>query len=820
MRSLTETGETTVAEENVLKSSQLDLDAPTNASNIDRVTALVLNNLHKDSMAWIKALEETNNPPWLFKRGSSLIRLEKDDAGKPKRLVPLDSAKLIAESTKHIDFVKNNGNTRDPKVATARNILSMSPTDWPFPPLYAIVRNPVFQADGRLLLKEGYDRSSASWLDFGNLNLPRLPDAPTQADLDKAKSILLEDVLVDFPFEDQASRANAVAMLLAPLLRPFINDATPLHLISAPVEGTGKGKLANLVNLVATGEKASVSPVPSNNDEWEKFITANLLNGDTLFLLDNASGLVGSKALAAALTATDWKARILGTSNTASLRNDTTWVITGNNVSTSSEIARRTVYIRLNAGVENPSGRTGFKHKDLEGWVKQQRGEVLWSLLVLVKHWQAQGSPHGRKVMGSYERWAGVMGGILDAAGIPGFLDNRDALRGAVNEEMQELSAFVEAWWSKFGAAKVSASELAKLVSEQSLLPSFSSEQAAGDAAQRMGLFVKKHLDRVVGSFKITFSGKVNNSNQYALQAVAPPESVGEADAGQEHPEGDAEPNTALPEITFTKEDFVMHRELDGAAAEAEASDDTWPYATARPFDAEGYIKTANERLERAGNLPYEVGVYFADLQTAVAAGAGCFESGGGLLVPVYDPNGKVWNAWTPGYPEYEEERYWGDYMAEIEYPYPRLPWYSPENAGAVGDGVLVVARLNPPRALALWSRYQSTRVPLRIVALQRADEGIKAGYLNAIKDVEKYKQVVIVTQDLEEEEIGDLIEHTSNAGKEVRFLPKLSDFYTTEDKTYGASYALQADFNAEVMSHTQSFEEYELDKFMRELEF
>ena len=43
------------------------------------------------------------------------------------------------------------------------------------------------------------------------------------------------------------------------------------------------------------------------------------------------------------------------------------------------------------------------------------------------------------------------MGGILEVAGIPGFLGNQDKLRAQSDAQSAPWRTFVEAWWDKYG---------------------------------------------------------------------------------------------------------------------------------------------------------------------------------------------------------------------------------------------------------------------------------------------------------------------------------------------------------------------------------
>jgi hypothetical protein len=85
------------------------------------------------------------------------------------------------------------------------------------------------------------------------------------------------------------------------------------------------------------------------------------------------------------------------------------------------------VPIRLNAGVDRPEERTGFRHT-LPDWARENRSELVGAALSLAAAWHEQGRPTGGAVLGSYQSWADVIGGILEVAGIPGFLGNKDAL--------------------------------------------------------------------------------------------------------------------------------------------------------------------------------------------------------------------------------------------------------------------------------------------------------------------------------------------------------------------------------------------------------
>jgi hypothetical protein len=73
-----------------------------------------------------------------------------------------------------------------------------------------------------------------------------------------AQQWLLEELLGDFPFVDTAGPAHTLAALFERFVRPLICGPTPLYLIDAPAQGTGKGLLADVVSRVVMGVSAPV----------------------------------------------------------------------------------------------------------------------------------------------------------------------------------------------------------------------------------------------------------------------------------------------------------------------------------------------------------------------------------------------------------------------------------------------------------------------------------------------------------------------------------------------------------------------------------
>src|SRR5262249_27499339 len=139
------------------------------------------------------------------------------------------------------------------------------------------------------------------------------------------------------------------------------------------------------------------------------------------------------------------------------------WIATGNNPQMSDEIARRSIRIRLDANIDQPWGRVGYRHSDLRGWASEHRGELVWAALTLARSWIAAGRPKGGPPLGMFEQWSQVLGGILYHHGYKALLQNASEFYATVDTEGETWQAFVEMWWDKHGGAEVFASDLVKI---------------------------------------------------------------------------------------------------------------------------------------------------------------------------------------------------------------------------------------------------------------------------------------------------------------------------------------------------------------------
>jgi hypothetical protein len=415
--------------------------------------------------AWTVLLA-SNRTPWLFRAGGLPSWVVPDDEGRP--MVALLTEERLRHILSRLAYWRRTDSKGDdvpahPPISQIKSLLATP--DPALPILAGIVTTPVFGRAGVLLTEPGYHADARLlYQPVPGFQLPPIPEQPTAEDIAAARELILDDLLGEFPFTSLAERAHAVSLLLLGFLRAMVNGPTPLHLIEKPTPGTGATLMVDAMATILTGLGAGVMTEGTDEEEWRKRITAKLREIPTLVLVDNLKRHLDASALAAALTAPFWEDRVLGVSEITRLSIRCLWIATGNNPTFSNEIARRLVRIRLDAGVASPSQRTGFRHPDLMVWVRANRARLAAACLILGRAWIAAGRPRGTRSIGSYESWAQIMGGVLDVAGIEGFLCNIEEMMEASDTEGGAWRGFVSGWWDRFGTAEVGTGDLFDLV--------------------------------------------------------------------------------------------------------------------------------------------------------------------------------------------------------------------------------------------------------------------------------------------------------------------------------------------------------------------
>jgi hypothetical protein len=455
----------------------------------------------------LAALQAANMKPELFVRAGRMVTLVGDERDRHIIAeVSEDSLRgRLARSGFYYKLTKGGDRIEcAPPMDIVRDILALPPKEWKFPALEALIETPFLGPNGTVRTTPGYD--PATYLYYAPARSLRLLDVPEFPIIDDVKAALdlIESAIHDFPFVDQASKANAIASIITPTVRPAIDGPTPLAIFDAPQAGTGKTLLAELVAIIATGRAAENFTAPVDPEEWRKKITTILSSGTGVVVIDNVNSPLNSDALCSAITSIAMSDRIFRTFDRIVLPVKCTWIATGNNVQLGGDMPRRCYWIRLDAQRSKPFLRTGFMHENLRAWVTEKRGALIAGLLTLARYWFLQGRPAPQKVLtlGSFESWCNVIGGILELARVENFLGNAELKLEQADVEGLQWEAFLLALSDVFGTAPFRVTEVVEKVAVKDLvspdakrirqcIPDFVAE-----AADRNGGFFQKRLGR------------------------------------------------------------------------------------------------------------------------------------------------------------------------------------------------------------------------------------------------------------------------------------------------------------------------------------
>jgi hypothetical protein len=403
-----------------------------------------LRDVTRDSLA---ALQVFNATPTLFIRAGKPVCVHKEESGRHIIAEAIDRVvrNRLTRSADYYEIAKEGFRNCPPPMDVVKDLLALPPLEWGFPALQGIIEAPALREDGTIITVPGYDEQShLFYAPDDGLHIPEIPEHPTSDHVDVAVDMISE-VIADFPFVDEASRANAIASMLTPVCRPAIKGPTPLALYDATTQGTGKTLLSEVVSLITSGREGALFSAPRDAEEWRKQLTSVLREGSTVVVIDNVNYRLDSGDLCKALTETTHGDRILGQSQTLNLPVRCAWIATGNNIQLGGDMPRRCYWIRMDAKCSKPFQRTGFKHKRLKEYVLKHRGELLAALLTLARAWFVAGRPEPNLTpVGSFEDWSVIIGGILQRAGIDGFLANSDQLYEQADIDTVQWEAFLK----------------------------------------------------------------------------------------------------------------------------------------------------------------------------------------------------------------------------------------------------------------------------------------------------------------------------------------------------------------------------------------
>jgi hypothetical protein len=400
------------------------------------------------------------------------------------------------------DFVDAQGDSAPPPAALI--VVCSGAAQWHFNRLDRIVNVPQMGRDHVIHYTEGYKPGLCCYM-RPNVKFPPLPLAEAGDDVwaeevHEALHLIFGEAVRDFPFVDYdiddiqrpikleekdedghphpnlsrgaGSRTNFLAMVLQGFIRPALGTCCPAYHIDKAAAGTGAGYLANVASYILTGSAARPINVGRSDEELLKMITSELREYPQITFLDNINHKLDSPALATAITAGEWRGRILSKSEMATLPVKTIWMIAGNNISFTQELVRRMVPINMDAKCDEPARDRGvkdFKYDPLDSWMAANRGALVRAFLILIANWARAGAPKGSANVNTFSEWSAAMSGIMKTADAAtngayqlseSFLKNLIPYYDSHKLSGDDHKVFIQCLWDEFGAKEFNSTEM------------------------------------------------------------------------------------------------------------------------------------------------------------------------------------------------------------------------------------------------------------------------------------------------------------------------------------------------------------------------
>lgn len=370
-------------------------------------------------------------------------------------------------------------------------------------PLAGVVRQPYFrESDGELITHAGYDATSHR---FGVFD-PRQFVIP-EPTLEGARAALamLEDLLTEFHFVSATDKAATLSAIITAVVRPTL-DYAPAYHVRAPVFGSGKTYLCELIGAFAgPGGNAKVS-YPTTSEEATKVILSLLLTSPAVIEFDDMdTDWIPHGVIKRVLTADKITDRILGVSKTATVSTRTLFLGSGNNVGPIRDLLRRVLTIHVDPRCATPATLT-YTGSPVDK-VRKQRGRYVTAVLTIILAWRKAGSPRS-----AIENIVTFGGSWTDYCRHPLiWLGHPDPVLSLLEQvrhdpDADALGGLMREWHKAFGSI---ATTVRKAVASADDYPDlldaireFPVEERGVINRSKLGWLLKKNANRIVGGFE------------------------------------------------------------------------------------------------------------------------------------------------------------------------------------------------------------------------------------------------------------------------------------------------------------------------------
>ncbi len=295
-------------------------------------------------------------------------------------------------------------------------------------PEIALFTNSPTYDDNWNLTKPGYNKDS---------KILYLPDPTIKNLKPKFSTEKIDELFAEFCFKNEASHANARAALLTAMVPHKFKGDKSFFANTGNQPNLGKSLLAEVISILASG--AESIPIGYSSDEYQmehSILTTiqntNILNFDNI----KEKKELSSGPLERFITSATPGGRKMGRNDTLITKPNTFVVfISINDAMFGKDLLSRMCPIEF-WWKGDPLERK-FSKPSLKEWALENRKEILEEVLGLVETWKRKGCPLAT-VKNRFKQWPAYMGGILEANGIKGFMDNFQGATTSYTEVARE----------------------------------------------------------------------------------------------------------------------------------------------------------------------------------------------------------------------------------------------------------------------------------------------------------------------------------------------------------------------------------------------
>jgi hypothetical protein len=521
-----------------------------------------------------KLLIDTGVP--LYQRGGMLVRpiIEIVDAshGRKTKVAQLKSVDAIYVR----DLLSRQGDWLKRDARRKNKLVPINPPseipltmlgrvgEWGYPKLAGVISTPTMKFDGSIIDQPGYDEETRLLL-IEPPPMPVIPDEPTRDDAMKAL-LLLDGLLVEFPFVDDIARAVALAAIITPIVRAAFT-VSPMYLSNAPAAGSGKSFLWDTVSAIVIGQLMPVMAAGRTEEETEKRLGAALLAGRPLISIDNITGDLSGDALCAMIERPSVAVRVLGKSEDRFIESrGTTFYGSGNNLVVRGDLCRRSLQTKLDPRMERPELRQ-FDHNPVVQ-IMDDRGKYIAAVLTICKAYIVAGRPNTPPRLASFEDWSDTVRGSLMWLGKADCVLSMETTRQD-DPERNELNNMLEAWAVAVGVG--TRTTLSKILSISSELEfgeprypdlcialaatafTVTNQRGKPADAEILGKWLRRFKGRVVDGRRFENKSNPKGGSVWWIEVVdhQPPRTDDDASANTETTTVDTEPHDTSKDPKF-----------------------------------------------------------------------------------------------------------------------------------------------------------------------------------------------------------------------------------------------------------------------------